>query len=162
MSGSLALATDEQELVPTGIDSTDEQELIPTELSRKEGAAIHCESLAGDEVVLDQEQDGLRDVVTASDATDGDVGGNARVDQRFAHLCVDQAWCDGVYCNALGCESQSIGAGQTFYPSLSRAVGDAARACANPGSDRRDIDDPAPAPCAHVRQDSLGAEKGGL
>src|SRR6202008_2887387 len=76
--------------------------------SRKERAAIHCESLAGDKVVLDQEQDGLRDVVAAPDATDGDVGGNARLDQRFAHLCVDQAGCDGVHRNALGCEFQSI------------------------------------------------------
>jgi len=52
----------------------DEQELIPTGWSRKKRTTIHRYRLAGDKVVLDQEQDRLRDVVAGPDATDRDVG----------------------------------------------------------------------------------------
>jgi hypothetical protein len=50
---------------------------------RKEPTAVHCERLAGDTSVADQQHNGLRDLVTGADPANRDSGNETGFNQRL-------------------------------------------------------------------------------
>ncbi len=124
----------------------------PPSVSRKERTTVDRDRLAGHVSVAHKHHDHLRDLVTNSSAPNRNAGRDARVDERLAHLRIDQARRDGVDRHALPREPQGVAARQTFEPGLGGTVGDADRAGADASPDRGDIDDSAPAPRPHAPQ----------
>jgi len=94
-------------------------------LSGKEPAPVYKECLAGNKGIVDQQQDGLCDLVTGSDASDGNSGRNACFDQRPGHFGVSQAWRDGIDGNTFQREAPRIASSQAFEASFGGIVGDA-------------------------------------
>jgi hypothetical protein len=60
--------------------------------SGKEPTAVYTDRLACHKAVAYKQQDDLCDLFSQADASDGDPIDDAGLDQRPAHLGVDQAW----------------------------------------------------------------------